>query len=145
MTNQHAANPPLDLARRGFLGQMSTGLAGVALSRLFAHELAAAPTDRGLARTLATLDLRAAEAALLARDTASFRAAVQRARTQLQATFDATATAEVVAALDRLGASEAPPAPTVLGAALKELRNLRSTHRLRQQGRGDAAAGAGAP
>ena len=109
------------------------------------HDEAAAPTDRGLARTLATLDLRAAEAALLARDTASFRAAVQRARTQLQATFDATATAEVVAALDRLGASEAPPAPTVLGAALKELRNLRSTHRLRQQGRGDAAAGAGAP
>lgn len=34
---------PLDLARRGFLGQMTSGLAGVALSRLLAHDLVAAP------------------------------------------------------------------------------------------------------
>ena len=36
-------NPPFDLTRRQFLGQMTTGLTGVALSRLFANELVAAP------------------------------------------------------------------------------------------------------
>jgi hypothetical protein len=34
---------PLDLTRRHFLGQMTTGLTGVALSRLFTNEVAAAP------------------------------------------------------------------------------------------------------
>jgi hypothetical protein len=34
---------PLDLTRRHFLGQMTTGLTGVALSRLFTGELTAAP------------------------------------------------------------------------------------------------------
>ncbi len=36
-------NPALDLTRRRFLGQMATGLTGVALSRLLTGELAAAP------------------------------------------------------------------------------------------------------
>lgn len=36
-------NSPLDLTRRHFLGQMTTGLTGVALSRLFTSELLAAP------------------------------------------------------------------------------------------------------
>ena len=36
-------NSPFDLTRRHFLGQMTTGLTGVALSRLFARDLAAAP------------------------------------------------------------------------------------------------------
>ena len=36
-------NSPLDLTRRHFLGQMTTGLTGVALSRLFTSELMAAP------------------------------------------------------------------------------------------------------
>ena len=36
-------NSRLELTRRHFLGQMTTGLAGVALSRLFTNELAAAP------------------------------------------------------------------------------------------------------
>src|SRR5260370_161444 len=35
-------NSPLDITRRHFLGQMTTGLTGVALSRLFASELAIA-------------------------------------------------------------------------------------------------------
>jgi hypothetical protein len=34
---------PFDLTRRHFLGQMTTGLTGVALSRLFTNEVAAAP------------------------------------------------------------------------------------------------------
>ncbi|WP_395719755.1 DUF1501 domain-containing protein [Prosthecobacter sp.] len=36
-------NPSLNLKRRHLLGQMTTGLTGVALSRLFTNELAAAP------------------------------------------------------------------------------------------------------
>jgi hypothetical protein len=36
-------NPSLNLTRRHLLGQMTTGLTGVALSRLFTNELAAAP------------------------------------------------------------------------------------------------------
>lgn len=36
-------NSPLDLTRRYFLGRMTTGLTGVALSRLFTNELLAAP------------------------------------------------------------------------------------------------------
>jgi hypothetical protein len=39
-------NSPLDLTRRHFLGQMTTGLTGVALSRLFTHELLAAPAGQ---------------------------------------------------------------------------------------------------
>ncbi|MEY4006937.1 MAG: hypothetical protein RLZZ221_3033 [Verrucomicrobiota bacterium] len=37
---------PPDLARRHFLGHMTTGLTGVALSRLLARDLAAAPAPR---------------------------------------------------------------------------------------------------
>ena len=39
-------NTPLNLTRRHFLGQMTTGLTGVALSRLFTNELLAAPAGR---------------------------------------------------------------------------------------------------
>jgi uroporphyrin-3 C-methyltransferase len=89
--------------------------------------------DAGLARELAGLDLRQAEAALLARDDARYHAALASARTQLGA-FDPSAeqvhaAQATLAALDQ--AKLAPPPPALLGTALKELRNLRATHALR--------------
>ncbi len=102
--------------------------------------------DRGLARNLITLDLRNAEAALLARDMDGYRAALQRARGAFAATFDgqAEATKSALAALDRLGNIEPPPAPIELGAALKELRNLRATHSLGRSGAHENVQKAGA-
>ncbi|MBS0571074.1 MAG: uroporphyrinogen-III C-methyltransferase [Proteobacteria bacterium] len=89
--------------------------------------------DVALARDLVLLDLRAAQAAALARDTGAFRAALAEARLQVASVFDTQAPA-AEAALRELGAlsaaSLAPPAPAALGAALKELRNLRATHAL---------------
>jgi uroporphyrin-3 C-methyltransferase len=89
--------------------------------------------DAGMARELALLDLRDAEAALLARDDAHYRAALASARSQLLA-FDpsAPAVSAAQAQIDALSkAVLAPPPPQILGAALKELRNLRATHALR--------------
>ena len=93
--------------------------------------------DAGMARELAILDLRDAEVALLARDDAHYRAALASARAQLLA-FDPSAAAVSAAQgeLDALAKSAlAPPAPQILGAALKELRNLRATHALRAPAR----------
>jgi uroporphyrin-3 C-methyltransferase len=106
------------------------------------HAAAGTPDgDRGLARALVSLDLRGAEAALLARDMPTYRAALQRARGLAQASFDAETPAarELLDALQRLGSESALPPPADLGAALRELRNLRSTHRL-QGGAKPAAA-----
>lgn len=102
--------------------------------------------DRGMARMLITLDLRNAEAALLARDMESYRAALQRARGAFAATFDAQAeaTRSALATLDRLGNIAPPPAPIELGAALKELRNLRATHSLGRNATHDFEQKAGA-
>jgi uroporphyrin-3 C-methyltransferase len=89
--------------------------------------------DVSLARDLVALDLRAAQAAALARNDAGFRAAVAEARVQVAAAFDAQAaqTAAVLKELDALAQAQlAPPAPGVLGTALRELRNLRATHAL---------------
>ncbi|HEY7873111.1 MAG TPA: uroporphyrinogen-III C-methyltransferase [Rudaea sp.] len=89
--------------------------------------------DISLARDLVTLDLRAAQAAALARNDAGFRTAVAEARTQTVVAFDAQApqTAAVLQELDALAQVQlAPPAPAVLGTALRELRNLRATHAL---------------
>ncbi len=89
--------------------------------------------DVGLARALAGLDLRDAEAALLARDAARYRAALTAARVQLTATLDSH-TPEFAAVSSQLDALDkavlAPPPPPVLGAALRQLRNLRATHAL---------------
>jgi uroporphyrin-3 C-methyltransferase len=89
--------------------------------------------DISLARDLVALDLRAAQAAALARDDAGFRTALVEARTQIAASFDTQAvqTAAVLKELDALAQAQlAPPAPGVLGTALRELRNLRATHAL---------------
>lgn len=91
--------------------------------------------DAALARQLYVLDLRDAEAALLARDAARYGAAIAEAQAELKLDFDAAADAVKAAhgTLERLGKAElAPPAPAQLGAALRELRNLRATHALRQ-------------
>jgi uroporphyrin-3 C-methyltransferase len=79
---------------------------------------------------------------LLARDTARYRAAIAQAQAELKLDFDAGAdpVKSAQGTLERLGKAElAPPAPSQLGAALRELRNLRATHALRQ-GRPAAAS-----
>ena len=88
--------------------------------------------DPVLLRGLIGLDLRAAELALLERNDTALHEALARARAQIAGAFDANAAnvQHALATLDRLGAAAPPPAAVELGATLKELRNLRSTHTL---------------
>lgn len=88
--------------------------------------------DIGLARSLAAIDLRAAEAALFARDVDAYKAALTRARGGIAIAFDAAAPAVKAALADLDGLAAAPLAPSLpeLGSALKELRNLRSMRAL---------------
>lgn len=92
-----------------------------------------AVNDPALLRSFVGLELRAAELALLERNEAALRAALARARKQLQDGF-AAADPAVVAALATLARVEAqnpaPAAEPVLGATLKELRNLRAAQGL---------------
>ena len=88
-----------------------------------------------LARELFLVDLREAEAAAFARDDVRYHAALQSARGEFSAAFDAQVPAVAAAAADLEAlnkAALAPPAPALLGTALKELRNLRATHALRE-------------
>ena len=86
-----------------------------------------------LARELFFVDLREAEAAALAHDDARYHAALASARTELASAFDAQQTADADARLDALNKAKlAPAAPALLGTALKDLRNLRATHALRE-------------
>ncbi len=90
--------------------------------------------DAVLARQLAVLDLRDAQAAAFARDSAHYKDALAAARAQIDAAFDPNAAdvAAVSAQVDALAkAPLAPAAPSILGASLKELRNLRASHALR--------------
>jgi len=105
---------------------------------------ATATRDVELTRALTAIDLRAAEAALLARDDAGYKAALTRARDGLGASFDATAapTQAALAELDRLVSQPLAPALPELGSALKELRNLRATRALVQPAAHPAAADA---
>jgi uroporphyrin-3 C-methyltransferase len=101
--------------------------------------------DSNLARTLAAIDLRAAEAALLARDPAAYTAALAQASAAIQASFDTDAqpVKDTLAELDRLSSAPLAPALPELGSALRELRNLRATRALAQprpaEPRGDGA------
>lgn len=90
--------------------------------------------DLGLTRSLAALDLRSAEAALLAREPDAYHAALARAQAGIAAAFDVTAdpTQTALAELDHLAAAPMAPALPELGSALKELRNLRATRVLAQ-------------
>jgi uroporphyrin-3 C-methyltransferase len=91
-----------------------------------------ATQDIGLARSLAALDLRAAEAALFARDAEAYKAALARARSGIVNGFDAQSAAaqDVLAQIDRVAGQPLAPALPELGSALKELRNLRATRAL---------------
>jgi uroporphyrin-III C-methyltransferase len=91
-------------------------------------------TDIYLARQLAILDLRDAQAAALTRDDANFKVAIATARGQVASAFDANSpdVAAVLAQFDPLlKAQLAPAAPSILGISLKELRNRRASHALR--------------
>jgi len=89
--------------------------------------------DDRIARELAALDAAHAEAAVLAYDDVNRQAALKRVDATLAARFD-TSSPAVQAARSRvtaLLASQAKGAEPKLGAALTELRNLRSVHALK--------------
>jgi uroporphyrin-III C-methyltransferase len=85
-----------------------------------------------LTRSLVAIDLRAAEAALFARDQDAFDAALKRARGGIETVFDTDAAAvhSALASIDELIATPLAPALPELGTALGELRNLRTTRAL---------------
>jgi uroporphyrin-3 C-methyltransferase len=88
--------------------------------------------DERIARELAALDVAHAEAAVLAYDDVGREAALKRADASLAAYFDGAAPA-VQGARSRIAAllaSQAHGNEPKLGAALTELRNLRSVHAL---------------
>ena len=88
-----------------------------------------------LARSLLRIDLHAATAAWLARNSDDYQAALRRVRSDIVSSFDDTAAPvqSALAEVDRLAAQPiAPPLP-VLGTALKELRDLRATRALSRQ------------
>lgn len=125
-TQRAAADAAMPSRWQGFLAQF------VRVSHN--ADAATAPRDIELTRSLTAIDLRAAEAALLAGDAESYAAALKRARDGLVAGFDANAVPakESLAELDRLAAQPLAPALPELGTALKELRNLRATRALSQ-------------
>ena len=90
--------------------------------------------DEKLTRSLAAIDLRAAEAALFVRDQDEFTAALKRARSGIEATFDTDAQGvrDALATIDQLMATPLAPALPEVGTALSELRNLRTTRALSQ-------------
>jgi uroporphyrin-3 C-methyltransferase len=95
--------------------------------------------DDRIARELAALDVANAEAAVLAYDDTGRQAALKRVDAALSARFDAASPA-VQTAKSRIAALLASPAKgnePKLGAALAELRSLRSVHALKG---GDVAA-----
>ncbi|HEX7814525.1 uroporphyrinogen-III C-methyltransferase [Dyella sp.] len=98
-----------------------------------------AVADARFARELASLDLAQAQLALMAYDRDAYQAALQRASATLSAQFDAQAPAVQQAARETsaLAAQMPSMANVQLGAALTELRNLRSVHALKP---GEAAA-----
>ena len=98
-------------------------------------QMRAALQAPNLARELFLVDLREAQAAALARDDARFHAALASAHAEFQVAFDPRAPGLAAAAgeFDALARTTlAPAAPALLGTALKELRNLRATHALRE-------------
>ena len=107
---------------------------------------AIAPRELEITRALSAMDLRAAEAAVLARDDTAYKAALARARAGVSASFDANAdaTKAALAEIDRLSATPLAPDVPELGSALKELRNLRATRALSQPKRNETAPPASA-
>jgi uroporphyrin-3 C-methyltransferase len=119
-------------AQAGFWQRAGHALAGViSVRRDDGAPIAAA--DGRLAREMAVLDVAHAEAALLAYDDSGRRAALQRVDAALASQFDGdapavrTARARVASLLANVTRGPEPQ----LGAALTELRNLRSVHALK--------------
>jgi uroporphyrin-3 C-methyltransferase len=104
-----------------------------------------AVADARFARELTALDLAQAQAALLAYDSKGYAAALQRVDGSLASQFDVQAPAVQQArdTLRQLTRQLPTAAPVQLGAALTELRNLRSVHALAPAA-GHAAAPAAA-
>lgn len=109
-----------------------------------------AVADARFARELAGLDLAQAQAALLAYDSNAYAAALQRVDAAMAAQFDGS-NADVQqtrASLKQLGSALPATAPVRLGAALTELRNLRTVHALKpdtSNGAPAASSSAAAP
>ncbi|MET0504066.1 MAG: uroporphyrinogen-III C-methyltransferase [Luteibacter sp.] len=93
--------------------------------------------DDRIARELAALDVAHAESAVLAYDDVGRNAALKRVEATLAARFDPASPAVQAAAsrIAALRASQARGNEPKLGAALAELRNLRSVHALQGGGR----------
>ncbi|WP_240732506.1 MULTISPECIES: uroporphyrinogen-III C-methyltransferase [Dyella] len=90
-------------------------------------------TDARFARELVALDLAQAQAALLAFDNEAFVAALKRADANLAGAFDDKdeGVKQARARIEALTQQMQPKQPIELGAALTELRNLRSVHALK--------------
>ena len=111
--------------------RISRALAGViSVKRDNGAPLAVA--DARFARELAALDLAQAQAALLAYDSTAYAAALQRVDSSLSTQFDMNAAAvqHVHEVLTQLRAALPTSKPVQLGAALTELRSLRTLHAL---------------
>jgi uroporphyrin-3 C-methyltransferase len=121
---------PADAGAPGVWARIQAALAGViSVRRDNGAPLAVA--DARFARELVALELAQAQAALLAHDGVTYAAALARAQAGLSAQFDTNATpvAEAAAQLTVL-ASQSPQDAVPLGAALAQLRNLRSVRAL---------------
>jgi uroporphyrin-3 C-methyltransferase len=140
---------PLDQPQRSTpdsaWSRMGRALAGVIrVQRDNGAPLAVA--DARFARELAALDLAQAQAALLACDREAYADALQRVDAALSTQFDLEA-ADVRKARDdlqQLRLALPPQAPVKLGAALGELRNLRTVHALEPAAAQSAPEPAGA-
>ena len=99
-----------------------------------------AVADARFARELASLDLAQAQSALLAYDANAYAAALQRVDVALSTQFDSNNpdVQQARVTLKQLGAALPPSPPVHLGAALSELRNLRTVHALKPESIGAA-------
>ncbi|HUD41857.1 MAG TPA: uroporphyrinogen-III C-methyltransferase [Dokdonella sp.] len=90
--------------------------------------------DPALQRSLIAIDLRRAEAAVLARDEAAYRQALSSVQAGIRSAFNTHdgAVGRGLEQLDQLAATPLAPALPELGTALRELRNLRATRALSQ-------------
>ena len=116
----------------GTWSRISHALAGViSVQRDNGAPLAVA--DARFARELAELDLAQAQVALMAYDGPAYAAALQRVDTALATQFDGNAPElqQARATIRQLAAALPANAPVQLGAALSELRNLRTVHALK--------------
>ncbi|WP_255481584.1 uroporphyrinogen-III C-methyltransferase [Rhodanobacter sp. ANJX3] len=104
-----------------------------------------AVADARFARELASLDLAQAQTALLAYDANAYAAALQRVDVALSSQFDDSNpdVQQARVTLKQLGAALPPSAPVHLGAALTELRNLRTLHALKPDATGTVPAPSG--